>query len=223
MFYFIIFLAIIFVIIYSLFFSNKAVMKNALKKNKKVKICDFEEGSVSTISGTIVHAGKTLRAPLSSRTCSYYHILVEKHSGGKNSHWRTFVEEKKSGDVIIKEGDSYAIIQAGKTTNTYIIPDKHYTSGFLNDATPELKQYLETQGQSSEGVLGMNRTLRYQEGILEEGETITVSGKGIWKRTADFHLNIPSEKILLIVPPQQEPIYLTDDPNINRELNPVVE
>lgn len=194
-------------------------MKKALEKNKKVRIANFEEGSVSRISGTIVYGGKILKAPLSARSCSYCHILVERNTGSKNSRWVTFVEEKLSGEVIIKDGDFYALVQNNNLMNTYILPDKHYTSGFLHDATPELKRYLEKHGESSEGFMGMNHTLRYNEGILEEGETVTLSGKGTWKTTASLHLNLPVDKILVIILPQEGSVYLTDDPELNRDLN----
>jgi hypothetical protein len=129
MFYVIVFIVVVGIIIHSLFFAERAVMKSTLKKITKVGIADFEEGSVGRISGTFFYGGKIIQAHLSYRLYSYFHILVERNMGGKNSKLGTFVEEKLSGDVIIKDGGFYTLVQIGTMMNTYILPDNHYTSG----------------------------------------------------------------------------------------------
>lgn len=201
------------------FSGNRLTVETELSKKPKTSIAGFEEGASGRISGTVVYGGRILKAPLSGRVCSYYHVRVERNRGSRNYQYHTIIEEKKAGDVIIRDGDAYALVQTGKLMESYIVPDKKFTSGFLNDARPAMEAFLQKHGQSSEDFLGMNRDLRYHEGVLEEGEIVSVSGKGLWKRTKDLKLNLPVDTILLIVPVGEESVMMTDDPDINQELN----
>lgn len=67
--------------------------------------------------------------------------------------------------------------------------------------------------------MGMNEDLHYHEGVLEEGETVSVSGRGLWKSTKDLKLKLPVEKVLLIVPFGEDSVMMTDDPEMNHGLN----
>lgn len=198
---------------------NRPVVETELAKKPKTSIAAFKEEAVGRISGTVVYAGRTLNAPFSGRLCSYYHVRVERDRGSRNYRYHTIIEEKKAGDVIIRDGDAYALVQTGKLMESYIVPDKKFTSGFLNDAEPALEAYLHKHGQSSEGLLGMNHDMLYHEGILEEGETVSVSGRGLWKSTKDLKLRLPVDKVLLIVPFGDESVVMTDDPEINLALS----
>lgn len=201
------------------FSGNRLTVETELSKKPKSSIAGFREGTSGRISGSVVYGGRTLKAPLSGRLCSYYHVRVERDIGGRNSQYHTIMEEKKAGDVIIRDGDAYALVQTGKLMESYIVPDKAFSSGFLNDAGPAMEAYLHKYGQSSEDFLGMNRDLRYHEGVLEEGETLNVSGKGLWKSTKDLKLKLPVDKVLLIVPFGEESVVMTDDTGIHSVLN----
>lgn len=197
--------------LYSFFFSRKAIVKRKLKGTKQLSMSEVMNGEHARIQGTIVYAGKSLTAPLSGRRCSYYYILVEeKRSSGKSSSWHNLIEEEVAGDVVIRDGNSYAIIDTNMV-KSYLVQDAQYSSGFLNDASPVLEAYLKKHGQKSTDWLGFNDTLRYKEGILEEGELLTVVGKVNWMRTAEYKLNVPAQKILLISAMDTEPVYFSDD------------
>jgi hypothetical protein len=59
--------------------------------------------------------------------------------------------------------------------------DHSDSSGFLNDASPELEAFLSERGHQSTSFLGMNKTMRYREGALETGEQIAVVGLAHWE------------------------------------------
>jgi hypothetical protein len=209
----IVILVILLVILCAFYFSRSAIVKRRLRKTPLRRISECRAGEVVRISGTIFPAGKTLVAPLSGRKCVYYHILVEKHvQRGKHSHWIDLIEEEKAGDVVIKDGDNYAIIKT-EAVKSHIIPDQKYASGLFKDAGKELEAYLQQHGEDSTGFLGFNNTLRFKEGILEEGEQITVAGTATWKRRDEIRLQIPLYKVLVIGPDHDDQVYLTDDPD----------
>ena len=75
-----------------------------------------------------------------------------------------------------------------------------------------MKSTLIVIGFKSEGFLGFNKSIRYKEGILENGEEIAVFGKGKW--IAAKLLDLPEKygKVLEITSNENEAIYLSDDP-----------
>lgn len=198
-------------IIYNFYFSREAVVKRRIRSAPSGKLSELLEGEVARISGTVEYIGKTLDAPLSGRKCIYFHVHVEQqHSNGKSSHWSDLVQEEEAGDVVIRDGNDYAIIQT-TMLKTYLIQDRQYNSGFLNDASPVLREYLSGHGIDPENFLGLNKTIRYKEGILEKGETVQVAGRVRRIRKSETSLAIPSERIFIIEPGENEPVYFTDD------------
>jgi len=70
-----------------------------------------------------------------------------------------------SGNVVIYDGKNYALID-NKLIESYLIMDRNYLSGFLKDTTTRLENYLNKHGHKSVNILGLNKSLRYKEGIF---------------------------------------------------------
>jgi hypothetical protein len=104
-----------------------------------------------------------------------------------------------------------------KKLKSYHVQDKKYTSGFFNDASSILERYLKSHGIESEGIFGMNKTIRYKESILEKGEKITVLGKGEWRSADQVDLPDHYEKVLSINPTGDDFIYISDEPDITKD------
>ncbi|MBI3134646.1 MAG: hypothetical protein HYZ14_08250 [Bacteroidetes bacterium] len=203
-------------IFYGFYFSKKAVVRRNLKKAAGKKISQFFNGDIAKVVGQVEFVGEPLSAPLSGRPCAYYHVLVEQHvSNGKNSHWKKLVEEEISGTFVIRDGKHTAFVDQAQI-KTYLVQDKTYNSGFLNDASIALDQYLSRHGHKSTGLLGLNKTIRYKEGVLENGELMAVVGKGEWKEARELHLPESYGRILHISATDEHPVYLSDDPETVR-------
>jgi len=202
----------IFYLVY--YFSRKAVVKRKLKKAVESKISDFISGDIAKVVGTVEFVGEPLIAPLSGRQCAYYYVLVEELiSDGKNSHWRKMIEREVGGKFVIRDGRHRAYISTDSTIKSYIVMDKKYSSGFMENATENLEKFLQNHGQTSKGFLGINRKIRYKEGVLEAGECIAVMGKGEWKTAAAVQLPDTFGRVLVISTTEAEPVYLSDDPD----------
>lgn len=199
------FLILGFVFLIGFMFSKKVIVKRNLKKYRVKPIADFKEGERSRIIGKVVYVGKPLQAPLSGRTCSHYYVHIEEK--GSDS-WTTCMEEEKSGNVVLQDGDYYALIKHANL-KSYIVQDQKYSSGTFNDATPLLERYLKKHGHDTKGLLGFNKQLRYSEGILEEGERVTVAGLGEWKQAEDLGLPESYGKVL-VMHGGNDSLYLTD-------------
>lgn len=201
-------------IIYSYYFSRKNIVKRKLKKAPHVPINDFRDDDIAKIKGAMQYVKDPLIAPLSGRACAHYRIVVEeRRRSGKSSSWHTIIEEEQSSNFLIKEGSNYALLD-DKNRKSYLVPDAKYDSGFLNDATPELEAFLNRHGHKSENLIGMNKSIRYREGVLEEGEEVAVTGTGRWMDATSFKLDLGIDKILVLVAPEGSEIYLSDDPSI---------
>lgn len=217
---FLLILAVIGIVIFvGFYFSNKAVIKRKLKKSEFKKIADFKNHEVAKIVGTVEFVDKPLHSPLSYRECAHYYVHIEeKVSSGKSSKWETLIEEEISSKFLIKGDEHYAFINDSKL-KSYIVQDVNFSSGFWTDATENLDEYLKSKGEDSEGFLGMNRTLRYKEGILERGEKIAVLGRGEWKDPSQLDLPEKYEKVLEIRSSEEEAIYLSDDPETTMKIS----
>lgn len=211
---FIIVIGIIALVIFlTSYFSKKAIIKRKLKKSEHLRIADFSSGEVAKITGRVEPVDEPLKAPLSGRMCAYYYVHVEqKVSSGKSSRWKTIIEEEKGSKFLINDGSSLAFIN-DKRIKSYIVQDRNFSSGFMRNASENLEAYLKSKGKSSENFLGMNKTLRYNEGVLEEGEEIAVWGYG--KREEAAFLDLPAHlgEILTISSAEGEPVHLSDSPD----------
>jgi len=192
------------------YFSRQQVVKRKLRKMPHKPVGEYQEGECGRIMGQVRVSGHSFNAPLSGRKCAYYYVLVQElHISRRSWRWDTIIEEEKGGDVLIQDGNHYALILT-KTIRSWIDQDVKYRSGTFKNATPNLKSYLEKHQQSSEGCLGLNRDLRYKEGAVEENEILTVSGKVTWRKASELGYNLPGDKILVVGPETHEPVYMTD-------------
>lgn len=196
------------------YYSRKAIVKRKLKKAVGKKISSFQSGDIAKVVGHVEFVGEPLIAPLSGRRCAYYYVLVEQLvSSGKSSHWKKIIEEEVGGTFAIRDGRYRAHIDSNSTLKTYLVQDEEYNSGFRNDATDTLEGYLQAHGMDSENFLGINKTIRYKEGVLEEGESMAVIGRGEWKNAREVSLPDSLGRVLVLSSTEDEPIYLSDDPD----------
>ncbi len=202
------------VVILKNYYSRKAVVKRKLKKAAGMKISGFISGDVAKVVGHVEFIGDPLIAPLSGRRCAYYYVLVEQLvSTGKSSHWKKVIEEEVGGTFVIRDGRYRAYIDRNSTLKTYLVQDEEYNSGFRNNATDTLASYLQAHDMDSENYFGLNKRLRYKEGVLEEDECMAVIGRGEWKNAREVSLPDSFGRILVLSSTEEEPIYLSDDPD----------
>ena len=206
------------IVFFGYFFSKKTIILRKLKKSAARRIANVTDGEFAKITGKVEYTVTPITAPLSSRTCAYYHVLVEQRvSTGKSSHWKTIIEDEVAGSFGIRDGEYCARIDSNKV-KSYIVDDMKYTSGFMNDASEVLEQYLKDHGQESENFMGMNKSIRYREGVLEEGELISVMGKCRWVSAESGEWSDSYGKVLIISPAENDAVYLSDDPETVKQL-----
>jgi hypothetical protein len=198
-------------IIYKWYNSEKVVIKRKFKKTQHKKIAEFSDGDVAKFTGIIESIDEPLISPLSHRKCTYYSVHIEqKVSSGKSSHWKTLIIKSSSTKFIIRGENACAYINGGRQKK-HIVMDRKFSSGFMDDPELHLADYLKAHGHSSENFMGMNKTIRYKEGVLELGEKIAVLGKGEWKTPEELDLPSTLGKVLSISDYENEFVYFTDE------------
>lgn len=191
----------------------------ALRAAPRVRIADAPEGRLVRIAGRLRAHGPTLTAPLSKRACAHYEIVVEDHAKrGESTDARVIFRESETRDFSLEDGSGTAIVETGRL-EVALVQDHHQRSGTFEDASADLEALLRRHGQSSTGFFGLNRTIRYREGVLEPGEEVSVLGWARWEDDPEAGLD-PSRggyresarRKRLVIHAGDGPVRASDDP-----------
>ncbi|WP_339893260.1 hypothetical protein [uncultured Algibacter sp.] len=195
------------------YYSNKKIMLREFKKSRKKPINRIQENEYAKIIGKAKHVNEPLEAPLSGRKCVYYHVIVEV-KGDKS--WRRIINDEKHQDFFIESNSEMAIIKMSSLQKSmkrfYLVKDYKEKSGFRNDAPEKLEGYLKYHNKKSTGLLGINKTIRYTEGIIELNEAIAVKGIAQWKILKEPIEGYSYSKILTVIGTKKEKLLVTDEP-----------
>lgn len=184
-------------------FTDERALRQRLIKAPRKAIADVQKNEVVKIVGRLELEGEPLHAPLSGRECALFDVLVREKRGRGNS-WYTVIRETRMREFFVADDSGRARVRMSRV-EVLVVRDEHQDSGFLDDATPEQEAYLARHGQYTEGVI-MNRTLRYEEGVLEEGEMVAVLGRARWE-TVDGE-----ERLVMEAIDSQNALVASDDP-----------
>ncbi len=164
------------VMVIGFLFSKDARTKRALAGKQRVSIKDIEEGLEVKVSGRLSYAEEPLVAPLTGRPCACWEVTVEEYrKSGNSGSWREIIREQECQPFFIDDDTERALVR-DTIPIVAIEKDGHFKSGTFNDASDELESFLYEHGHQSVGMLGFNRSLRYKEGVLEEGEDVAAAG-----------------------------------------------
>lgn len=72
---------------------------------------------------------------------------------------------------------------------------------------PQLESFLAKHGWKSTGLFGFNKSLRYAEGVFEEGKSVTVFGRGVWENDGS------GTRRLVISKPRDGQLRVSDNPS----------
>lgn len=198
------------ILIYNLFFTEDAISKRQLKQVPRVKLGSFKEGEIGKVVGKINNFDDYMLSPLSQKPCVGYEIIVEEEEEDHDNHsssWRTIIREKVLIDFHLETEEGLVKVKT-QSSKTSINKDLRYKSGTFMNATPTLEEFLRRHGKKSTGFFGFNKTLRYSEGLLEPGETVSVLGKGTWNYSNSEVGN--QDKYLEIYADHGQNLYISD-------------
>ncbi|TXE17863.1 hypothetical protein ES692_08160 [Psychroserpens burtonensis] len=200
------------------YYNGKLVIIRTLSKIPQKTTSSLKTNELSKVSGKALHVEAPLIAPYSGRTCVFYQMKIQKKvSNGKSSHWKTIVSEEKFQAFFVDTNGDFVIIQPKDYPRNYIchlVTDKSQSSGTFNDSTPRFVALLKRYNIEPETYFGFNKTLRYEEGIIEIGERITVAGIAKWKSLSEPFLEYPYSKIATLESEGKQKLIITDLPEM---------
>lgn len=214
----IIFLAVALIGFLIYYFNEKQVIIRTLSKIPNKPTSSLKTNQLSKVSGKALHVEEPLKAPYTGRKCVFYQIIIQqKVSNGKSSHWKTLVKKERFQDFFVDTNGDFVIVKPLEHPRNYIchlVKDKKQSSGTFNDPTPEFIALLNRYDINHENFFGFNKRLRYQEGVIEIGERITVAGIAKWKTLSEPLPEYPYSKIATLESDEKQKLIITDLPEV---------
>ena len=133
-------------------------------------------GLVEIFGNVIPGKGKILKSPLSNSDCVYYNYKIEEYRrSGKSSHWVTRKHGKESVPFYLKDSTGIVLIDPNHA-EVDVNRDFIFKSGLGKDPPETVKKFLQKSNLRFEGLLGMNKTMRYTEYFIAPNDKLYIIG-----------------------------------------------
>lgn len=170
-------------------------------ENKNVRV----SGSLAYVAG-----GTPLVAPFSERKCAAWRVVAEHKDGAT---WKQILHEAASTDFILQDASGRAWVEGTSLTMALHV-DAKGQQGSFSGTTPRVLSFCKERGIETER-FDSYRSLRIWESILEEGETVSVGGRGRFENDSTAHDGYRGSKIRLRVRPLESgELLVSDDPTL---------
>lgn len=198
-------------------FSADRVGKRRLRGLASTPIAEAAEGALVKITGKVALAHEAeLEGPLTGRRCVGYVVEVkERTQAGARANWDTIVKKEDAVAFTMEDATGRALVQAAGA-HLVLVRDGHVHSGALSDHSQRAKAFLMQQGTLSENALWKKKSVRYEEGVLERGEEVSVLGVASWESVPDDMRgegHTSSAEWLVIRSPSGATLTVSDDPS----------
>jgi hypothetical protein len=158
--------------------SRDALTRRALKSTRRVDIGTVADGATVKIAGRVSCVGRApLKAPASGRPCVCWEIVVEEEQPTTEATtWQEIVRDEEAQPFMLDDGTGRALVEA-RYPQLSLKKDGRYRSIAFDGAAPRLREFLESRGKPSVTVFGQSKGMRFLEGVIEAGETVSVFGQ----------------------------------------------
>lgn len=159
--------------------------------------------------GRVEHAEEPLVAPFSGRICTHYEAAVE-YPMRSGTYRRTLVESCSRPFYVVDESGRALVDMARAVVDVVI--DHYWKARDLDAETRfELERFLFRTGDRGLSHLRESASLRYAEGAIEEGETVSVVGIASSERASETGTGYrDAARHLLLEPPPRGSIFVSD-------------
>lgn len=199
-------------IVISFMSKQRFLVNQRLNETPSRSIADVLDDEYVQIKGIIESIGEPLYSPISKRECVYYCVLVKLRLERKTlADIQGIFRLEKSGKFMIKDGSSFAALEA-KNITSQMLGNEEYSIGHFNQPSEALEAFLQENGIISKDNFGYNKPLTITEIILQSGETVVAAGKCTWKSASDLGIPETFGSVLYLQRTQKKQLILTNDP-----------
>ncbi len=186
-------------IVYAIWYRSPAqVNKRRLASASAVPIEALVPDSIQKVTGVVVPI-ETLESPMEGAACVYWDVAVlEPH--GKS--WRIAARRHETAPFWLKEKTGRVYVDL-RGVDVHLDREETGSSSMLDSPTERERQALLGLGLNPSGLLGMNRSYRYQEARLDVAERVSVMGR-VEIREVD------GEAVFVLVPADDGALAVSD-------------
>jgi hypothetical protein len=179
-----------------------------LRSVPRTRVLQLAPGPVR-VTGRACKAEHALTAPVSGRPCVAYQLTIEEAIPGQDQTvtWRPVLRLADAHPFWVDDGTGRVLVEPDAHLELALDEDRRGGSGFLDrvrdvDGVARLEAFLRMRGVVTDGWFG-RRKHRYREGVVEEGETVSVGATAVAGESAGK---------LTLRGSEQVPIIVTDHP-----------
>ncbi len=187
---------------------RRARARRAAERARTSPIAEVHEGEVIRVTGKVSFAETAIVAPFSGRNCAHFEASVStRHSRGyrrraTTQRSRNFFVRDESGQLLVDTRE--AIID--------VVEDHHWWAREMDvEDRFDLEHWLYQNGPNWSRLVAEKDDLRYSEGALTEGETVTVVGLAKVDNDASPAFYRDGPRRLGIVAPRRGRVFVADD------------
>jgi len=157
-----------------------SLIKRMMTDTPQSKIRSIAMGFVK-IYGETEKFKEVLKSPLSGTECMYYKVDVqEEHTdheenGSDRTYWVTTQSENKAVPFYLKDSTGKVLVDSSGAS-IYVTVVNEYNSSMGKDPPANVMRYIKEKGVKFEGLLGINKTMRYQEMMILPKQKLYIMG-----------------------------------------------
>lgn len=184
--------------------------KRLIENTPTSKARSIAMGMVEVYGKAVPAFGKILKSPLMEKECVYYRFKVEERRGsGKSTRWVTIL----SGDDSIKfwlQDETGSVLVDPKGASVDIPADFSLDSHMGSDPPPTVQRLLKAHGMGFEGFLGINKSMRYAEHMIEPNNMVYVMGTAGDNPFKEEATAVKGSEDVMIQKGENETFYISD-------------
>lgn len=188
--------------------SKKSRARRIADTATRVKLGHVTEDSSDWVRvvGRVELGRAPLTAPLSGRTCAHYEVAV----GRKLRRATVRYAQRELGQSFwVADETGRAFVDLARA-HVDVVHDHHWNIADVDAETRfELERLLYEGGPRFSRLIGADG-LSYSEGVIEEGELVTVVGRARFRREPEPHFYRDQNRRLSIEAPENGSVFVSD-------------
>ena len=195
-------------IAYRDFLSREARIKRALARRPRARIYEAA-GAKLRVTGRVRQRGEPMMAPVGGRPCVAFQLFVEEHNGQR---WIDLLELRDAQSFVVVDDTGKALVDTSGPFALALVPDERGTMGRFDRITPaQLQALRSTLGSRATTWYGGWKRLRFKEGILENGDWVSVGGNGEREQSSEGQRSLRQPPEWLVMRgTADEPLLISD-------------